>query len=185
MIYTVRPAALADAPALSAFAQATFPEAAPPVVLREAVQNFMDTALTEASFTRYIGTGSYSFTLAENERGEIIGYTGIDHTQPQPSEIPGTAAYLSKFYLGPAARGSGLASDLMERVKEGARAAGMDGIYLATHQENYRAQKFYEKMGYSIVGTREFQIAPGVLAQDFIYYLPLRENHPSQVGLVP
>lgn len=176
MTYTLRPAVLADATALSAFAQATFPQAAPPVVPREAVQNFVDTALDEASFTRYISTGSYSFTLAENERGEIIGYTGIDHSQPQPSQIPGTATYLSKFYLAPTMRGSGLAGELMELVREQARAAGRDGIYLGTHQQNYRAQKFYEKMGYTIVGTRLFQLSAGVQAQDFIYYQSLTKS---------
>lgn len=87
--------------------------------------------------------------------------------------MPGQAAYLSKFYLLASSRGSGLAQALLQEVKEQAKADGRDGLYLGTHQENRRAQAFYEKSGFRKVGRREFELTAGVIGQDFIYYIPL------------
>ena len=173
MPHTLRPAVLADVPSLSAFASAHFPDAAPSVVPREFVTAFVSENLDEASFTRYIETGAYSFTLAVNEAGDIIAYSGIDHEAPQPAEIPGNAAYLSKVYLSAETRGTGLARELMDAAIAAARADGKDGLYLGTHQLNHRAQAFYEKMGFTRVGERTFQLTATEVAHDYIYHLSI------------
>lgn len=67
----------------------------------------------------------------------------------------------------------GVSVVLMQQLVEDAQSAGYDGIHLGTHRENYRAQAFYEKMGFTKVGTRTFELTKSVLGHDFIYYLPL------------
>ncbi|WP_237232909.1 GNAT family N-acetyltransferase [Rothia nasisuis] len=173
MTVIIRPATLTDAAALSDFAGTYFPDAAPATVPRAAVAEFIATNLDEASLARHIATGAYAFTIALNTQGEIIAYTGIDHEAEQPAEVPGSAAYLSKFYLSEEARGTGLAQELMSRVIEDARADGKDGLHLGTHRENVRAQKFYEKMGFKRVGERVFRLTETVVGHDYIFYLPL------------
>ncbi|MDO4897823.1 MAG: GNAT family N-acetyltransferase [Rothia sp. (in: high G+C Gram-positive bacteria)] len=173
MTFTLRPATLADASALSAFASQNFPDAAPAVVPRDAVAAFVAASLNEEAVARYIKTGAYRFTLAVNQEGEIIAYSGIDTREPQPAEVPGKAAYLSKFYVGAEARGTGVSHALMQAVIDEACATGHDGLHLGTHRENYRAQKFYEKNGFVKVGTRQFELAAGICGDDFIYHLPI------------
>lgn len=173
MTFTIRLATLTDAGALSAFASANFPDAAPAVVPRDAVAAFVAEKLSPEAFTAYISTGAYVFNIALDEAGQIIAYSGVDTAEPQPAEVPGAAAYLSKFYVGAAARGTGVSRALMRQVIEDARAAGKNGVHLGTHQQNYRAQGFYEKQGFTRVGTRTFEVAPGVLGDDFIYHLPI------------
>lgn len=173
MTFTLRRATLDDAPALSAFASRYFPDAAPDVVPRDAVDTFIAENLNEQKIAEYISTGTYEFTLAEDPAGEIVGYFGFDLAAEQPAEIPGHAAYLSKFYLSESARGTGLARTLMDTVIEAARTAGYDGVHLGTHQLNHRAQDFYERAGFVRVGERFFDLAPGVRGEDYIYHLPL------------
>lgn len=175
MTFTLRRATLADAPALSAFASRYFPDAAPDVVPRDAIAAFIAENLNEQKIGDYISTGTYEFTLAENPHGEIMGYFGFDLTAEQPAEIPGRAAYLSKFYLSDTARGTGLARTLMDAVIEDARAGGYDGVHLGTHQLNHRAQAFYERAGFVRLGERFFDLAPGVRGEDYIYHLPLTD----------
>lgn len=172
----IRPATSADVSALAAFAAVNFPDAAPGFMPREALHEFVSKNLNEAFFTHAIETGAFTFTLAVDEAGKIVGYTGIDHVSEQPVEVPGRAAYLSKFYLAAEARGGGLAGELMQTVFESARAAGCDGVHLGTHHENLRAQKFYEKMGFVQVGERIFPLTEEVAGQDYIYYLPLERE---------
>ncbi|MDY6051940.1 MAG: GNAT family N-acetyltransferase [Rothia sp. (in: high G+C Gram-positive bacteria)] len=173
MSYTLRPATLADAPALSAFASAHFPDSTPPIVSSEHIEVFVSENLDEASFTHFLETGSHSFTLAVDKNDDIIAYAGIDHTASQPDEVPGDAAYLSKFYLSAETRGTGLARELMQSVISEARADGKDGLHLRTPQLNHRAQAFYEKVGFSQVGECPFHLTETVTVQDYIYHLPL------------
>lgn len=91
----------------------------------------------------------------------------------RPAEIPGKAAYLSKFYLSAETRGTGLARELMDAAIAAARADGKDGLHLGTHQLNHRAQAFYEKMGFTRVGERTFQLTATEVAHDYIYHLSI------------
>ncbi|MEX3632759.1 GNAT family N-acetyltransferase [Rothia sp. LK2492] len=173
MSFTLRAATPADAAALSVFAGENFPDAAPAVVPREAVEAFIAENLTEEVLGQAITSGVYTVNLVLDTEGQILAYSAIDTVQPQPIEVAGNAAYLSKFYVGADARGVGISGMLMGQLVEDAQSAGYDGIHLGTHQENYRAQAFYEKMGFIKVGIRTFELTTGVLGQDFIYHLPL------------
>lgn len=173
MSFTLRAATPADAAALSVFAGENFPDAAPAVVPREAVAAFIAEHLSQQALKQAIASGAYTVNLVLNAEGQIIAYSAIDTVQPQPAEVAGNAAYLSKFYVGASARGMGISGVLMQQLVKDAQSAGYDGIHLGTHQENYRAQTFYEKMGFKRVGTRTFQLTPDVIGEDYIYYLQL------------
>lgn len=173
MSFTLRAATPADAAALSVFAGENFPDAAPAVVPREAVAAFIAEHLSQQALKQAIASGVYTVNLVLDAEGQIIAYSAIDTVHPQPAEVAGNAAYLSKFYVGVAARGMGISGVLMQQLVKDAQSAGYDGIHLGTHQENYRAQAFYEKMGFTKVGTRTFELTKSVLGHDFIYYLPL------------
>ena len=53
-----------------------------------------------------------------------------------------------------------------------ARGAGRAGIWLGTNQANARAQRFYEKSGFTRVGTKRFRLG-SQWEHDFIYELVL------------
>lgn len=173
MTYRLRPATPADAPALADLAAATFPDAAPPVIPAEAVHEFISTQLTDKAFTRYLQPGAWAITVAEDPDGHLVGYTALDQQEPQPESVPGEAIYLSKFYLRPETRGTSLAADLLAATQALARTLGKTALHLATHEDNIRAQKFYEKNGFTRYGTRDFQLTPEIVGHDYTYYLPL------------
>ncbi|WP_421084205.1 GNAT family N-acetyltransferase [Rothia nasimurium] len=173
MTYTIRPATSSDATALAELAAATFPDAAPPVIPVEAVQEFIATQLTEEAFGRYLRPGAWLITVAQDSDGHLVGYSALDQQEPQPEAVPGDAIYLSKFYLRPETRGSGLAADLFTATQNLARSLGKTTLHLATHEDNLRAQKFYEKSGFTLYGTRDFQITPEIIGHDYTYYLAL------------
>lgn len=88
MTLTLRPATLADLPALAAFAAATFPDAAPAVIPRQAVASFIEQNLSEVALRGFLDKGSYSFTLALDPQGQILAYAGIDHQAPSRLKCP-------------------------------------------------------------------------------------------------
>src|SRR5690606_32146119 len=65
---------------------------------------------------------------------------------------------LSKVYVHPDAHGNGLAAALLTATVEAARARGAASVWLGVNQENARANRFYEKQGVAVVGTKRFLV---------------------------
>ncbi|GAA1708678.1 hypothetical protein GCM10009809_01060 [Isoptericola hypogeus] len=86
---------------------------------------------------------------------------------------PGPYAELSKIYVLPEAQGSGVAGLLMDAsvtaARELAARAGSPAaaIWLGTNGENRRAQAFYRKHGFEVVGRRTYDVG-GVVHDDVV-----------------
>lgn len=77
-------------------------------------------------------------------------------------------------YVAPDHRGddAGVARRLLDAVEEWARDHGST-LRLEVHEQNPRAIRFYEKLGYTLTGrSREYELAPGGLELEMIK--PLR-----------
>lgn len=98
----------------------------------------------------------FAFRLAERDR-EPVGYAKLG-----PLKLPvtpaGEAAELHQLYLLGSAHGSGLGASLMEWVIDTARGRGAGELFLSVFTENYRAQRFYRRYGFEIVGPYRFMV---------------------------
>ena len=74
--------------------------------------------------------------------GAPLGFCAID------------GAEIDQLYVGPSARGSGLARALLEDGAARIRAAGFDTAFLYCEPKNDRAARFYEKCGWRNTGQR-------------------------------
>lgn len=190
MTVFVRPATLDDLPALVALAQTTFPDAAPDDLPGPAVDSFIRENLGESNFRDFMTSDDWRVNVAvvqddaaadtpvaglgavglapHQAEGTLIGYTllGLD-TENNPEQVAG-AAYLSKFYLAVESRGTGAAKAMMDRVFDDARELGFTSVWLGTAKANHRANGFYTKAGFEIVGEREFPLTETVLGEDYI-----------------
>ncbi len=68
------------------------------------------------------------------------------------------AAELKRLYLCPEFFGAGLADRLMAGVEAWARARAVEDIYLGVWALNARAQRFYRRHGFEIVGRYVFRV---------------------------
>ncbi len=90
---------------------------------------------------------------------------------------PGPYAELSKIYAHPDAQGTGPSSALMAGAARAAdelaaaRGLGRLPLWLGTNGENRRAQAFYRKHGFEVVGTRTYDVG-GVLHDDVVMLRP-------------
>ncbi len=76
------------------------------------------------------------------------GFAPVDHCDDAH------VAELRKMYFLPELRGQGIASQLIQRCFDGARAAGYRRMYLETIPEMQAAQKLYLKHGFRYRDTR-------------------------------
>ena len=151
-----------DAAALAALAAATFPLACPPDAKPEAVADFIARHLTESNFDAYLAGPERELLIAELD-GAPSGYTMLVYREPTDADVLAAisvrpTAELSKCYLLAAAHGSGLAGQLMAATVDAARTRGAAGLWLGVNNQNAKANRFYEKNGFAIIGTKKFLV---------------------------
>ena len=159
---SVRAAEAADATALAAVAAETFPLACPPGTLPESIATFIATHLTEGSFRSYLSDPDYALFVGEVD-GVVAGYTMIIFGEPRDADAAVAVtsrptAELSKMYVRAAFHGLGLAKALVEASVDEARNRGTVSVWLGVNQHNARANRFYEKHGFLLVGTKRFLV---------------------------
>lgn len=65
---------------------------------------------------------------------------------------------LHRLYVAEEAKGVGVAAALMDWAMTRARAEGAEAMYLGVYQHNHRAQRFYRRYGFEIVGEYFFDV---------------------------
>ena len=103
--------------------------------------------------------------------------SGCDHSAsrrsvPTASVTARPTVELSKVYVRPEHHGAGLASALVEASVAAAVSRGAASIWLGVNQQNVRANRFYEKSGFALVGTKKFLVGARY-EDDFVRERPL------------
>lgn len=108
-----------------------------------------------------------------------LGYALVARGVPDDPDVaaavgPGEAVELSKIYVHPAAQGTGVASVLMTATTGAAALLGPGlPLWLGTNGHNARAQAFYRKHGFAVVGGRTYVVG-GETHADVVMALPRR-----------
>jgi len=178
----VRPAALGEAGVLHDLAALTFPLACPPSTTEAAKAAFIEQHLSRAAFESYLADPQRLVLVAERPAGaqqpqQLIGYAMLVHGEPSDPDAARAVqgrptAELSKLYVHPAQHGGGVASALVERVLQAAAAQSAVSVWLGVNIHNARANRFYEKAGFAVVGRKGFLVGE-VVEDDFVRERPL------------
>ena len=171
---TIRRAVPADAAALAEVAAVTFALACPPTTAQEAIDDFIATMLSVERFDAYLADPRRILLVAETAPGEpFVGYAMLVTGEPADTDVAAAirirpTAELSKIYVRADSHGGGTARELLEASMGAARDGGAAGMWLGTNEENARAQRFYTKHGFELVGRKWFELG-GRLEHDHVY----------------
>lgn len=149
-----------DTAELADVAARTFPLACPPATPPENIASFIDTNLSAERFAEYLADPQRAIITAAQD-GRIIGYAMIVRGDADET------AELSKIYVLPGYHGAGVSTALMDLTLATAEQWGVRSVWLGVNQANRRAQRFYAKAGFTINGTRTFQVGTG-LENDYV-----------------
>ncbi|HEY9493280.1 MAG TPA: GNAT family N-acetyltransferase [Intrasporangium sp.] len=176
MTVAVRNAASSDAALLHSLAAATFALACPPGTLQSDIDDFVAQQLSEARFAEYLADAHRALLIAEVD-GVPAGYTMLvfpkspsaDPLDPDVASavLARPTAELSKVYVLADLHGRGVAAALMAASVDAVRARGCASVWLGVNQQNTRANRFYEKSGFVIVGAKKFLLG-GKWEDDFV-----------------
>ena len=100
--------------------------------------------ITDETWHRFFDADEPVHALVAEEDGQLIG---IAHFLFHRSTIfVPSVCYLQDLFTCETARGQGVATALMERVSEEAKARGSQRVYWQTHETNLRARRLYDRI---------------------------------------
>ncbi|WP_242504510.1 GNAT family N-acetyltransferase [Promicromonospora panici] len=175
----VRRATVEDAAEAAWLAALTFPLACPPQASRSEMATHIAEKLTPAQFRAWAASDEHAL-LVYDDGTQLLGYAllvlgspaGAAEADAVRAASGRDAPYveLSKIYVQPDAQGGGVAGDLMRAASDTAAELGAGlPFWLATNEQNLRAQAFYRKSGFEVVGKRTYVV--GGLAHDDVVLL--------------
>lgn len=160
-----------DALLLSALAIDTFPLACPPSTTQANIDEFCAKNLSPEAFEGYLTDTAYrSWVASDGERA--VGYVLSRDGEPLDSVIAQAVTgrpcrEISKIYVREEFHGSSVAQQLLAHAIDDAVRAGLTSAWLGVNQENSRANRFYQRNGFELVGERTFQVGESIEA-DFV-----------------
>ena len=92
-----------------------------------------------------------AFALIAEKDARAVGYAMVEPASPSQSWRVEAAATLETLLVLPEARGSGIGSALLERVKAEVRSAGATHLGLGVVVANEAAVRFYRRHGFEPV----------------------------------
>lgn len=162
MPVSVTVAAEPDLDELTEVAAATFPLACPPTSPAKDIAAFIAANLSRQRFTEYLADPART-VLAAREDGRILGYAILVRGVGEDADVARAvttrpAVELSKIYVVADRHGFAVSANLMNAAVRCATATGAQCLWLGVNQKNARAQQFYRKNGFSVAGTKTFQL---------------------------
>ena len=178
----MRRATAEDAAEAAWLAALTFPLACPPQASRTEMATHIAQKLTPAQFRAWAASDEHAL-LVYDDGTRLLGYALLILGSPEGAaeadvvraasgrEAPD--AELSKIYVQPDVQGGGVAGALMRAAVDTAAELGPGlPFWLATNEQNLRAQAFYRKSGFEVVGKRTYVV--GGLPHDDVVLLRTR-----------
>lgn len=162
----VRPATTDDAEALADLAAVTFPLACPPGASPDAIAEHVATQLSPDRFRAWATSAAHALLLVEAPAAgaQPLGYALLALGVPDDADVAdvvghGESLELSKIYVHPDAQGTGVAAELVRAALDAASVlAPGRTLWLGTNGLNARAQAFYRKHGFAVMGERTYVV---------------------------
>lgn len=132
----------------------TFGHSVPP----EDLTAYLDEAYSVPATAKEITNPNKDMIVASDSENQIIGFVLLTRGTTDPClEGLNKTIELQRLYVHPRAHGGGIGKHLARHVEEMAREQAFEHLWLGVWEENVKATKIYEKLGFTKVGTHDFK----------------------------
>lgn len=153
----VRRATPADAAALTAFGRRVFEQTFEAGNDPNDLRTYLDRAYVEERQEAELADPGIETLLADNGAA-LVGFAQLRDGPPGAGVTGAGPVELWRFYVDFDWHGRGVAQQLMTAVEDRARTRNASTLWLGVWERNVRAQAFYRKQGFTVVGSQIFTL---------------------------
>jgi len=155
--YSIRRCTADDAATVASLAARLFAEAYGPTHPEPELSRYLARSFPVDGIREAIADDSVTMLVAEDSTGNAIAYAYLRASPEPPAGVTGQRVFeIVRFYVDGSWQGRGVGAALMEECFDDAKRRGADVIWLQVWKEAPWAVGFYEKMGFSVVGSAFF-----------------------------
>ncbi len=120
---------------------------------------YINSAYSISSIASDLSNPNIDTIVATDSHNHVVGFSQLTRgtTEPCLAGLEKTIE-LQRLYVSEDYHGAGLGRKLIEKVENIARNTGFLTIWLGVWEENIKAQKVYERLGYRKVGDHDFKM---------------------------
>jgi ribosomal protein S18 acetylase RimI-like enzyme len=155
--FPIRKCAVDDAATLSTLSARLFTETYGPTHPEPELSRYLARSFAVEGVRAAIEDDAVTMLLAEDPRGRAIGYSYIRTSPDPPPGVSGDRVFeIVRFYVDGAFQGRGVGAALMQASLNETKRRGADTVWLQVWKEAPWAVGFYERMGFTVVGSAKF-----------------------------
>ena len=156
---TIRDARVTDVAAISELGGSVFKATFGHSVEPHQMQAYLDESYSVKSVNQDLEDPNKDTIVATAPDGAIVGFAVLtrESTEPCITHLQSTIE-LQRIYVHQDHHGKGIGSLLARRTEQIAKEQGFEFMWLGVWEENHKARRVYEKLGYAKVGDHDFVI---------------------------
>ena len=155
--FSIRKCTVDDAAMLSALSARLFTETYGPTHPEPELSRYLARSFPVEGIRDAIAEEGVTMLIAEDPGGRAIAYAYIRASPEPPAGVSGDRVFeIVRFYVDGAFQGRGIGAALMQQSVEETGRRGADTVWLQVWSEAPWAIGFYERMGFTIVGSAKF-----------------------------
>ncbi len=157
--FEIRKASLSDIPLIRKLSLLVWPQTYSSIISQEQINYMLEMMYSETSLSKQMTEEGCTFLIVyENENP--VGYASYAY------EADGIWK-LQKLYVLPDQQGKGTGKLLVNQILESIKPLGAKSLQLQVNRIN-KAKEFYEKLGFNIITTADFDIGNGYFMNDYV-----------------
>jgi diamine N-acetyltransferase len=155
--FSIRQSTVDDAAMLSTLSARLFTETYGPTHPEPELSRYLVRSFAVEGVRAAISDDGVAMLIAENTEGHAIGYAYIRASPDPPAGVCGDRVFeIVRFYVDGAFHGRGVGRGLMRESLNETKRRGADTVWLQVWKEAPWAVGFYERMGFTVVGSAKF-----------------------------
>ncbi|HMG67733.1 MAG TPA: GNAT family N-acetyltransferase [Chitinophagaceae bacterium] len=162
-MFSIIKATQADIPLIRDLCFKVWPQTYAAILSQDKIDYMLELMYSPASLQKQIEQGSQFLLVYEDK--DPVGFAA--YLQKTPSVYK-----LDKIYVLPSQQGKGTGKFVIDYIIDEIKKMGGKGLQLQVHRQN-KAINFYEKLGFTILEEKDFDIGNGFFMNDFVMELQL------------
>ena len=161
---SIRNASVADIPLIRELTFAVWPQTYSNIISKEQINFMLEMMFSQASLQKQMTEEGCTFIIVYDD-DTAVAFAAYHKTKPQIFK-------LDKIYIVSAQQGKGTGKFIINYIIGEIKKHDARAIQLQVNRHN-NAKLFYEKIGFRIIDTADFDIGNGYFMNDYVMELPL------------